>query len=159
MTQADFDLTRAMDGTLDHVEMNVADLEAASEFYDWFLGELRYRPYQRWEEGRSWVLGSTYIVVALAEKPHREHRFHRKRPGLNHLAFHASSKERVDEMKGKLEERGISILYGSPEPGDYHPYALYFEGPERLKIEYVWPGPTQEVANRRLESVIRMARR
>jgi catechol 2,3-dioxygenase-like lactoylglutathione lyase family enzyme len=132
----------ALDGTLNHAEVNVIDLGAAIEFYDWFLGDLGYTVHQNWDRGRSWTLGPTYIVVTKVESRYQEPAFHRKRAGLNHLAFQASSKERVDGMHRKLRERGVAILYGGPEPGanDY-PYAVYFEGPERLKLEYVWPGP------------------
>jgi catechol 2,3-dioxygenase-like lactoylglutathione lyase family enzyme len=129
-----------LDGTLNHVEINVADLQAAIDFYDWFLGELGYEVYQRWPEGRSWRLGPTYFVVALVDPAYRNPAFHRRRPGLNHLAFHASSKRRVQEMEEKLKRKGIPLLYGGPEPGDYQPYAIYFEGPERIKLEYVWQG-------------------
>jgi len=128
-----------LEGVLSHVEMNVNDLNAAIEFYDWFLGELGYVVYQRWNEGRSWRLGPTYIVVVKVDSRYEEPPFHRRRAGLNHLAFHASKKERVDQMKEKLERRGVPILYGGPRRGD-HPYALFFEGPERLKLEYVWKG-------------------
>jgi catechol 2,3-dioxygenase-like lactoylglutathione lyase family enzyme len=129
-----------LEGVVNHIEINVNDLQTAIDFYGWFLGELGYEIYQQWPEGRSWRLGSTYFVVAQVDPRHREPSFHRRRPGLNHLAFHAGSKQRIEEMEGKLKEKGIPLLYGGPEPGDYHPYAIYFEGPERIKLEYVWQG-------------------
>lgn len=127
----------ATNGTLHHIEMNVDDLESAIEFYDWFLGRLGYSVYQRWAQGRSWRLGSTYIVVVKVDPRYKEPSFHRRRVGLNHLAFHAPSQEAVDGMRALLEGRGVPILYGGPESGDDY-YALFFDGPERLKLEYVW---------------------
>jgi catechol 2,3-dioxygenase-like lactoylglutathione lyase family enzyme len=124
------------EGVLSHVELNVSNLEQAISFYDWFLRELGYVLYQEWEQGRSWRLGETYIVVVQVEENFSEPPFHRKRVGLNHLAFHAASIESVDRVHEKLTERNVPILYGGPRSGDSL-YALYFEGPDRLKLEYV----------------------
>nr|WP_241432296.1 VOC family protein [Halogeometricum borinquense] len=128
-------------GMLHHVELYAADLDSAIEFYEWFLGELGYERYQRWESGQSWKLGPTYLVVVEAPDEYRDNDFHRRTPGLNHLAFHAESRAHVDELTRQLRERGVTILYEDAHPyagGDDH-YAVYFEGPERLKLEVVAP--------------------
>lgn len=67
--------------------------------------------------------------------------YHRCRVGLNHLAFHASSRQQVDEMTNKLKEKEMTILYPNKHPfagGDEH-YAVYFEDPDRIKVELVAP--------------------
>jgi catechol 2,3-dioxygenase-like lactoylglutathione lyase family enzyme len=67
--------------------------------------------------------------------------YHRSRVGLNHLAFHAESKEQVDWMTDQLKEKGIPILYQDRNPfagGDSH-YAVFFEDPDRIKVELVAP--------------------
>jgi catechol 2,3-dioxygenase-like lactoylglutathione lyase family enzyme len=67
--------------------------------------------------------------------------YHRSRVGLNHLAFHAASREQVDQITRKLKEKGISILYKDKHPfagGDSH-YAVFFEDPDRIKVELVAP--------------------
>ena len=67
--------------------------------------------------------------------------YHRSRVGLNHLAFHAESKEQVDWMTDQLKEKGIPILYQDRHPfagGDSH-YAVFFEDPDRIKVELVAP--------------------
>jgi hypothetical protein len=65
--------------------------------------------------------------------------FHRKHPGLNHIAFQAVSSKDVDQVAGFLQRQNIPILY-SPrnfdEDGLY--YALFFEDPFRLKLEVVY---------------------
>ena len=61
--------------------------------------------------------------------------------GLNHLAFQASSKEQVDNLTKKLQEKGIEILYKKRHPfagGEQH-YAVFFEDPDRIKVELVAP--------------------
>lgn len=64
------------------------------------------------------------------------------RIGLNHLAFHAESREQVDMMTEKLLERGYHVLYRDSHPyagGGAH-YAVYAEDPDRIKVELVAPG-------------------
>lgn len=67
--------------------------------------------------------------------------YHRSRVGLNHLAFQASSSQHVDEITNRLKEKRITILYPEIHPfagGDNH-YAVYFEDPDRIKVELVAP--------------------
>lgn len=133
-------------GLLHHVELYASDFEAAVEFWEWFLAGLGYERYQTWDEGRSWKRGPTYLVVVDAPDSHRDESFHRAAPGLNHLAFHARNRAHVDELTDALRERGRTILYEERHPfagGDDY-YAVYFEGPERLKLEVVAPPVADE---------------
>jgi hypothetical protein len=67
---------------------------------------------------------------------------------LNHIAFQAKSKADVDRLHSEfLVPRSIKVLYGGPkEYPEYskhleHPeegyYAVYFEDPDRIKLEFV----------------------
>ncbi|KUO95648.1 VOC family protein [Ferroacidibacillus organovorans] len=128
-------------GTLHHVEINVSNLQRSAEFWGWLLEYLGYVPYQTWVEGRSWCKGVTYIVLVQTESDYLEPRYHRKRTGLNHLAFHAASRQRVDELADLLRTRGTHVLYEDRHPyagGEEH-YAVFFEDPDRLKVEVVAP--------------------
>lgn len=89
-------------GLLHHVELSAEDLEAAVNFWDWLLGALGYRGKDAWDGSRSWIRGPTYGVVAAAGRP--DHPFDRAAPGLNHLAFHAESREQVDEITAGVRE-------------------------------------------------------
>jgi catechol 2,3-dioxygenase-like lactoylglutathione lyase family enzyme len=62
---------------------------------------------------------------------------------LNHLAFHASSRDDVDRMSERLRERGVTILYPEQHPHAGGPdyYAVFFEDPDRIKVEFVAPPP------------------
>ncbi len=129
------------EGLLHHVEIYVTNLEQSESFWGWFLEEIGYQSYQKWEEGQSWKVGEIYLVFVQVENKYLDVPYHRKRTGLNHLAFHASSRERVDEMTRMLKERGINILYENQHPfagGDEY-YAVYFEDPDRIKVEFVAP--------------------
>ncbi|MFG6117872.1 VOC family protein [Thalassobacillus sp. B23F22_16] len=131
------------EGLLHHVEIYVSNLEKSESFWGWFLEELGYQSYQKWDKGQSWKLGGTYLVFVQAENKFLDVPYHRCRTGLNHLAFHASSRERVDEMTKLLKERGINILYEDQHPfaGGEDYYAVYFEDPDRIKVEFVAPSP------------------
>ncbi|MFD3449375.1 VOC family protein [Microbacteriaceae bacterium 4G12] len=128
-------------GLLHHIELYVSNLQKTIEFWEWFLEELGYSPFQKWENGQSWKLGETYIVFVQAEERFLDVPYHRCRVGLNHLAFHASSRQQVDEMTDKLKEQGVQALYTNKHPfagGEKH-YAVYFEDPDRIKVELVAP--------------------
>nr|WP_058304600.1 VOC family protein [Gorillibacterium timonense] len=128
-------------GTLHHIEIYVSDLNRSTEFWGWFLTELGYSLYQEWEEGRSWKLDDTYLVFVQAQEQHLGIPYHRSRVGLNHLAFHARSRDHVDEMTEKVRSRGMNVLYEDRHPyagGDSY-YALFFEDPDRIKVELVAP--------------------
>ncbi|MCY8484516.1 VOC family protein [Bacillus atrophaeus] len=124
-----------------HIELYVSDLGASKRFWGWFLGELGYEPFQKWDSGISWKKDDFYLVFVQAEERFLEQGFHRRRIGLNHLAFHAESREQVDMMTEKLLERGYHVLYRDRHPyaGGAH-YAVYAEDPDRIKVELVAPG-------------------
>ncbi|MCJ7840948.1 VOC family protein [Lederbergia sp. NSJ-179] len=128
-------------GVIHHIEINVSNLKNTVDFWTWFLDDLGYKVYQEWEKGQSWKLGQTYIVFVQAEERFLDVPYHRCRVGLNHLAFHASSRAQVDKVVSKLKEKGTNILYRDKHPfaGGPDHYAVYFEDPDRIKIELVAP--------------------
>ncbi|WP_135851020.1 VOC family protein [Halorussus salinus] len=125
-------------GQLHHVELYASDLDASVPFWDWLLGELGYEPKNDWEAGRSWIRDPTYVVLVRADES--DHPFDRDAAGLNHLAFHAASREQVDAITEGVRERddaGLLFEEQHPFAGGY--YALYCEGPEGVKVEVVAP--------------------
>lgn len=128
-------------GLLHHVELYVSDLERSLKFWSWFLGELGYREFQRWDLGCSYQLGDTYLVFVQTEEAHLKPAYHRCRTGLNHLAFHAENREHVDSMTEQLRQRNVTILYPDRHPyaGGKGYYAVFFEDPDRIKVELVAP--------------------
>jgi catechol 2,3-dioxygenase-like lactoylglutathione lyase family enzyme len=126
-------------GRLHHVEVYVSDLNRGIAFWERLLVPLGYIVYQQWDSGRSWKLGDTYIVLVQAPSDQLAHGFHRRRVGLNHLAFHARSRRQVDQLTAELQEHGGRLLYGDRHPyaGGY--YAAYVEDPDGIKVEIVAP--------------------
>ena len=126
-------------GLLHHVEIYVSDLKRSTEFWGWFLAKLGYKQISKWDMGESWMLGETYIVFVQAEERFLDIPYHRCRAGLNHLAFHAGSKQHVDELYKELKKKDITILYEERHPyaGGKDYYAVFFEDPDRIKVELV----------------------
>ena len=128
-------------GLIHHIELYVSDLKKSIAFWGWLLEELGYESFQEWESGRSWKLGETYLVFVQAEERFLDIPYHRCRVGLNHLAFHASSRQQVDELTSKLQQKEVNILYTEKHPfaGGKDYYAVFFEDPDRIKVELVAP--------------------
>jgi len=126
---------------LHHVEINISNLQQSRYFYENLLPTLGYELYQEWSKGFSYKFGDTYIVFVQTEEKYLEKTYHRGRVGLNHLAFHAQSRKQVDEMTVVLEKQGIPILYKNRHPyaGGENYYAVFFEDPDRIKLEIVAP--------------------
>ena len=127
-------------GTLHHVEIYVSDLQRTTDFWKWLLTEkFSYTVFQQWKSGISFFFGETYIVFVQTESNYLGNAYNRKNTGLNHLAFHCNSREFVDELTKELEERNITVLYKDRHPfagGDDY-YAVFFEDPDRMKVEVV----------------------
>jgi len=125
-------------GSLHHIELWVPDIERATPHWGWLPGELGYQPFQDWPGGRSWSLADTYIVVE--ESPDLTGGEHdRHRPGLNHLAFHAGARTRVDELTAAAPHNGWTLLFPErhPHAGGPHTYAAYLANTDGYEVELI----------------------
>jgi catechol 2,3-dioxygenase-like lactoylglutathione lyase family enzyme len=126
---------------LHHVEINVHHLSRTKAFYGWLMDELGYDVFQEWDNGISYKNGSAYLVFTQTEENYKQFSFHRKHTGLNHLAFWAKSCAHVEHLRVQLNVNKVPFLYNDQYPfagGEGH-YALFFEDPDRIKIEIVAP--------------------
>ncbi|MBO3089742.1 VOC family protein [Cellulomonas dongxiuzhuiae] len=66
----------------------------------------------------------------------------RRRPGLNHLAFHAGTPQDVDALTAAARERGWTLLFPDlhPHAGGPHHYAAYLEDGDGFEVELVASG-------------------
>ena len=126
------------DGSLEHLDIYVSDLTRSGEFWGAFLAELGYREFAKSPTGWSWTNEESTVFLLQVEPDYVDPPYHRKRVGLNHLAFAVSSKRQVDALAGALKGRGIPLLYGGPRSGKKS-YAVFFEDPDRIKIEVAAP--------------------
>jgi catechol 2,3-dioxygenase-like lactoylglutathione lyase family enzyme len=125
-------------GTLHHVEVWVPDIDRAVAHWGWLLTQLGYQPFQEWPSGRSWQLGSTYLVIeqspAIIAGNHE-----RYRPGLNHLAFHAGARDEVDALASAGPLHGWALMFPDKHPhaGGRDHYAAYLVNTDGYEIELV----------------------
>jgi len=125
-------------GSLHHVELWVPDLTRARAEWGWLLAQLGYEPFQDWDAGCSWRLGGTYLVVeqspALTARRHD-----RLRPGLNHLAFHAGSRDAVNTLAATGPGHGWTLLFPDRHPfaGGPDHYAAYLASTDGFEVELV----------------------
>ncbi|CAM3582619.1 hypothetical protein G7061_01515 [Erysipelothrix sp. HDW6B] len=122
-----------------HLEIYVNDLQRTRLFYDQLFKLLDYELYQTWDKGFSYRKHGTYIVFVQVEKPFESAGYHRKRIGLNHLAFGVTTPQDVDRIRDVLCSMGVVELYPEayPHAGGADAYTFFFEDPDRIKLEIV----------------------
>jgi catechol 2,3-dioxygenase-like lactoylglutathione lyase family enzyme len=127
---------------LHHVEIWVPDLERAERAWGWLLTRLGWTVYQRWEDGRSWRDGETYVVLEQSSAL-RGDTHDRLRPGLNHIAVQAPDAATVDAVVAQAPEHGWRLLFPDrhPHAGGPDTYAAYLEDADGFEVEVVAAGP------------------
>lgn len=124
---------------LSHVELSVSNYKDSVRFYDLILLSLGWEKLVSRTDHTSYTDGTLKIVLGPVDEAHKQFGFHRKRVGLNHLAFYAETKEVVDEFyREVLLKNGFKTLYQEGATGDNNYYSLFFEDPDRMKIELVY---------------------
>lgn len=127
-----------MKAIVGHIGINVAN-EAAS-FVFW-KSLFTFLEFQISPDGNRFDAsdGRTYLCVQVTKPEYETPTFHRKRTGLSHIALRVGSAAMVDEFVATfLEPRGIAPLYGGAMTPTGYPdqyYAVYFEDPDRIKVE------------------------
>jgi catechol 2,3-dioxygenase-like lactoylglutathione lyase family enzyme len=131
-------MNRPVAGSLHHVEVWVSDLQRTLASWGWLLEELGYDLFQNWAGGRSWRLGQTYLV--FEQSPDLSADEHdRRRPGLNHLAFHLEDTAAVDRLVEQAVRNGWTLMFPERHPhagGEQH-YAAYLEDADGFEVELV----------------------
>ena len=125
-----------------HLQINVSDAAKSLPFYKGLFSFLNYKTIDESAEHIGVSNGTTDFWIIATESAHTKNGFHRKNTGLNHLAFRVDSKKIVDDFAvGFLKKNSITTLYGTPKTfPEYRPdyYAVYFEDPDRIKLEIVY---------------------
>ncbi|MCW6674425.1 VOC family protein [Aerococcaceae bacterium NML171108] len=125
---------------LHHIELYVSHLSKTRAFYDALMPQLGYTLYQEWEQGFSYQSADgTYLVFVQASDKYLAVGYHRQRIGLNHLAFCVDTTQTVDALRQFLLEKDVPLLYDEryPYAGGPNHYAVFFEDPDRVKLEVV----------------------
>ncbi len=129
-------------GQIYHVDIVASNFSESAKFYDGFLGWLGYRRIFDEKEEPGWGIRGCNVWLEQCKERFVRHGYHRKRVGLNHIAFHADSREMVDRFYNEyLLPRNIPVLYGGPKEYAYYSkgyYSVYFEDPDRIKLELAY---------------------
>lgn len=123
---------------LHHIELWVSDLPSARAEWGWLLGEIGFERDAHWPEGESWHAGGAYLT--LTTPPGLSTDVHdRRAPGVNHLAFRAGSRARVDALMAAAPDHGWRPLYHDryPHAGGPDHYAGWLENSAGAKAELV----------------------
>lgn len=125
-------------GEIHHVELWVADLAEAQVSWGWLLPALGYHLADTWPSGCSWARGATYLVLESGPDV-QDDRHDRRRPGMNHLAFHAGTAENMETLALEAQHHGWSLLFADRHPfaGGASHRAAYLENGEGFEVELV----------------------
>lgn len=128
-----------LNSNLSHIELNVGDYRKSIIFYDHILKPLGWDRFICAKSHTVYCDGFIKLILSPAEETYLKEGFHRKRIGLNHLAFYAKSKLDVDNFyNNTLKANGIPSLYQEGADGTDDYYSVLFEDPDRMKIEVVF---------------------
>jgi catechol 2,3-dioxygenase-like lactoylglutathione lyase family enzyme len=123
---------------LHHIELWVPDLAAARHSWGWLLTELGWTVSDLGETTFEAQHGDVYLFVE--QSPALSGRVHdRLAPGVNHIAFHAGTREHVDAMVAAAPEYGWTLLFPDRHPyaGGPRHYAAYLENVDAYEVELV----------------------
>ncbi len=122
---------------IDHVALNVRDLNKSMEFYTGLLGlKISEREFQK--PGIEFFLdcGTSLIGVIQAKETDREHLFANEGVGANHFSFRIPAAE-FDATLEKLKAAGVTILFSKKRERSW---SVYFCDPDGNKLEMTaWP--------------------
>lgn len=122
-----------------HIELYVSDYKTSIRFYDIVLAEIGFKRLNCCKNFTAYSDGFLKIVLGPTDDEYIKAGYHRKRTGLNHLAFYANSRNEVDSfVENVLKKHEIAILYEQGAFGDDDYYSVFFEDPDRIKLELVY---------------------
>lgn len=125
--------------SLSHVEINVGEYAKSIRFYDLVLKPLGWERFVCSKTHTAYCDGFMKLILSPTDEKFKPEGFHRKRIGLNHLAFYVKSKSEVDSYyQGVLQANSIPSLYQNGPNGDEEYYSVLFEDPDRMKLEVVY---------------------
>jgi glyoxylase I family protein len=129
-------------GSINHVAITVSNLQTAMQFFSPLFEALGYTVGQPMRYGETDLTvnvhetNGTAVNIWQAKTPHA---FDPYEPGLHHLAFNAASVAEVDRIHALVAQAGARVLDGPAQFPFAHRgyYAVYFLGPDNIKIEVV----------------------
>lgn len=131
-----------MKAVFDHLTLNVSNFPRSAVFYKDLFRYLQGQIIKEEKTHLGFRIGDGEIWLTETNPNYKKFGFHRKRTGVNHLAFRVGSPAKVNRFYQEfLLARNLPALYGPPKlypqyTDEY--YAVYFEDPDRLKLEVAY---------------------
>jgi catechol 2,3-dioxygenase-like lactoylglutathione lyase family enzyme len=124
---------------LSHIDLSVSKYRESIIFYDLILVSLGWERLVTRTDHTTYSDGTLKVILCPVDENFLKDGYHRKRIGLNHLAFYVQTKELVDQFyKDILQANNIPTLYDKTPSGDKNYYSVFFEDPDRIKLEVVY---------------------
>lgn len=129
---------------LDHLGINVPDLNAAKDYYDVMMPLLGFEPFFATDKEFSYqpAGGKPGTRIFFYSAPD-ESNYSRRHVGLQHLAFRARSRSEVDTAFSKAVGLGNDIIFEPQLFPKYHDnyYASFWHDPHGFMLEIVCHKP------------------
>lgn len=128
-----------MQSRVGHVTIYIHDAQYSYGFYQRLFECLEFEEIFHEDLTFAFIKNGVSLWFEEANELFQKYGYNRKRIGLNHIAFRVSSKVAVDKFNQEfLIPNRLKTLYESPKlfpdyDKDY--YAVYFEDPDRIKLE------------------------
>ena len=133
-----------LQGSINHLSLTVTDLTGAMDFFDPLLTFLGYAvdpsDSATVRVNVSPITGGA-VNIWQAREPFMGNVFEVYAPGLHHVCFNVDSKQQIDRLAALIPAWGGRV---TDPPGEYPYtnrgtyYAVYFRGPDDIKIECVY---------------------
>jgi len=123
---------------IDHVAINVRDIDKAVEFYTKVIG-LKITEREPSKPGVEYFLdcGPSLIGIIQAKDLSVSHQFENEGLGANHFSFRIHAKD-FDQMIKRLEDNDVAIEFAKKREKSW---SLYFYDIDGNKLEITaWPG-------------------
>jgi catechol 2,3-dioxygenase-like lactoylglutathione lyase family enzyme len=128
---------------IDHVALNVRDLQASLEFYTGALGlKISEREHQKPGVEHFLDCGSSLVGLIQGDGGGERHPFRDGGIGANHFSFRVHTGQ-FDRIVSELKLRGVPIKFTKKREKSW---SVYFEDPDGNKLEMTaWPQEDNKV--------------
>ncbi len=131
-----------MSGRFHHMDIYVGGLERSVAFWGPVLERLGFVPEANRSTVKSWRGPGAELFFVQTEADFIVAGYHRKRIGLNHIAFAVERRAELEQLVEFVRSLGARMLYeGTDGKGAIEEtprqWRFFFEDPDRIKVEVV----------------------
>lgn len=124
-----------MNGRFHHMDIYVSDLDRSVAFWGPLLEAVGWSVAAVRPTVRSWRGPGAELFFVQTEPEFSAQGYHRKRVGLNHLAFALGDRAELSRFRDLVAASGARMLYGGEIEDTATQHRFFFEDPDRIKVE------------------------